>query len=234
MKAIYHSFSQALFILLVIIGLLSSDLVTAQDWFDTDWQYRRQISITNPGGSDLTNYQVKISLDGTSFDFINAESDGSDIRLTDSDKTTLIPFWIENWDAVGELATIWVKVPTIPIAGTSVYIYYGNPSPTIPPPDPIEGPPVGPFTKSLINPIVPAGDPGIGEGLLAENIVYDDASGHYWMLFAIYRGSSSVGLAWSDDPTNPSAWIWHGSVISNANAPQSKSIDKVVTLLDIS
>ena len=154
MKANFYSFSKTLFIIVMMISLLIVDLASAQDWYDTDWQYRRKITIDNPGGTALLNYQVRIDLDNSSFDFTNALSDGSDIVVTDLDKTSNIPFWIETWDAVGEQATIWAKVPNITISGTSVYIYYGNPAPSVAP-NPIEGPPVGPFTKSLSNPIVP-------------------------------------------------------------------------------
>ena len=80
------------------------------------------------------------------------------------------------------------------------------------------GPPTGPFTKDPNNPIIPALDPGNGEGLLAENIVYDDVTGHYWMVFAVYRGGSSIGLAWSDSPSDPTSWNWHGTLF-NGNAP---------------
>ena len=115
-----------------------------------------------------------------------------------------------------------MKVPSIPTPlGTTIYMSYGNPAPVIPPPDPVETPPSGPYTKDPGNPIVPIGDAGNGASLCAENIVYDDATGHYWMVFANYRsGGQSVGLVWSDDPTNTAAWNWYsGSVIPLANAP---------------
>jgi Domain of unknown function (DUF2341)/Secretion system C-terminal sorting domain len=73
----------------------------------------------------LTDYQVRISLDNT-FDYANAASNGSDIRITAADGITEIPFWIEEWNAVGSTATIWVKVPSIPSEGTNIYLYYGS------------------------------------------------------------------------------------------------------------
>jgi biopolymer transport protein ExbB len=110
-----NSFSKQVFIYLTIqiISLFSIMGVTAQDWFDVNWQYRRPVSVQNQGAASLSDFQVKITLDN-SFDFNKTKSDGSDIRLTNEDGITLIPYWIENWDNVGEQAVIWVKIPGIP------------------------------------------------------------------------------------------------------------------------
>lgn len=148
-------------------------------WYDSGWPYRRAVAITNPCGEEVTDYQVQITLD-SSFAFNHALNDGSDLRVTDADGTTIIPYWVEEWDQVGETASIWIKVPTIPTAGTTVYLYYGNPSP--PPltePDPVETPPIGPWSRAAGNPIVPISGPSNGRSLLAENIVYDDDTTHY-------------------------------------------------------
>ena len=168
------------------------------DWYDGDWTYRVPVDILSPCGVEEIDYQVQITLD-SSFDFSHALSDGSDIRVTDSDGITLIPFWIELWDSGTQAASIWIKVPVIPDDGTTVYIYYGNPTPpAIPTPDPVETPPIGPWVKEAGNPIIPAGDPGDdGISLLAENMVYDDVTEHYWLVFADYS-QGGVGLAWSD------------------------------------
>jgi len=88
------------------------------------WQYRREVPIDNTGDA-LTDYQIKVNLDNTNFDFSKAKSDGSDVRITDSDGTTLLNYWIESWDSSGQTATLWAKVPSIP-ASCSIYIYYGN------------------------------------------------------------------------------------------------------------
>ena len=188
------------------------------EWHNTSWPYRRAVTVSNPCGEATTNYQVAVTLD-SAFDFSHALSDGSDLRATDSDGATIIPFWIEAWDATAQTATIWVKIPSLPTDGTTIYLYYGNPSP--PPmtaPDPVESPPTGPWARAPGNPIVPIGDPGNGASLLAENIVYDPETGHYWLVFANYR-NGSVGHVWSDDPGDPAARHWHGTVVNDANAP---------------
>ena len=101
---------------------------TIAAWLE-GWEYRRPIYITEKTGYALTNYQVKIGLNSSNFDFEKANSDGSDIRFTLSDGKTLIPYWIEKWDEDEEEAVIWVKVPELPASSTTtIYMYYGNPT----------------------------------------------------------------------------------------------------------
>jgi len=191
------------------------DACDAAGWYDAEWPYRRSVTLLNSLTETLTNFQVLVTLD-SSFDFSKALADGSDLRVTSSDGITVIPFWIKEWDATGQSASIWVKVPSIPAEGTWIYLYYGNSSPSGP--GLVESPPIGPWNKAAGNPIVPIGDPGSGDSLLAENMVYDEETGHYWLVFANYR-NGSVGLIWSDDPDDPGAWHWHGTVVNSANAP---------------
>jgi len=100
-------------------------------WWNTDWQYKREITIQENSGNNLTDYQVKIVLNSSNFDFSKANSDGSDIRFVDSDDTTPLSYWIEKWDSVNQEAIVWVKVPSIPANSTkTIYMYYGNPSAT--------------------------------------------------------------------------------------------------------
>jgi len=204
-------------LIFILTGLLISQLVSSQGWYDNSWPFRRAITVSNPNGSDQTEFQVLVDLNESNFDFSEALSDGSDVIMTNADGQTLIPFWIESWDQPNALASVWARVPSLPSDGTTIYIYYGNPAPTMPPSDPVELPPTGPFIRDPGNPIVPAGDPGSGSSLLAENIVYDPVTGHYWMVFANYRsGSYGVGLVWSDDPTDPMSWNWHGNIYTHA------------------
>jgi N-acetylneuraminic acid mutarotase len=110
------------FLIIVVVGAFTS--VFAQ-W--EGWNYRGAVTISNASGSELTDFQTKIVLNSsTPFNFVNANNDGSDLRVTDSDEVTEIPFWIEGWNASLQVATIWVKVPSIPTTGTTIYLYYGN------------------------------------------------------------------------------------------------------------
>ncbi len=107
-------------------------------WYynDNKWQnitessiYRRPITIDNTGSSySLTDYQIKVTLTTSNFDYSKAKSDGSDIRFTDSDGVTILDYWIEKWNTSGT-SILWVKVPNIPASSTkTIYMYYGNPT----------------------------------------------------------------------------------------------------------
>jgi len=96
-------------------------------WWDESWVYRKRIDISNPGGSDLTDFQVSFTLDTT--DTSKFKSNCADLRITGVDGN-LLPFWIEeNNPGCGNASTkVWVKLPSIPSSGTYIYAYYGNPS----------------------------------------------------------------------------------------------------------
>jgi len=90
------------------------------------FKYRRKITITEQSGSDLADYQVLIELNSTNFDFSHAQTNGEDIRFTDANGN-LLPYWIEERDAVNKKAKVWVKVPSIPAnSSVEIWMYYGN------------------------------------------------------------------------------------------------------------
>jgi len=90
------------------------------------FKYRRKITITEQSGNNLSDYQVRIDLDATNFDFSHFLNEGNDLRFTDANRN-LLPYWVEKMDIAAEKATIWVKVPTIPAnSSVSIYMYYGN------------------------------------------------------------------------------------------------------------
>jgi len=200
--------------LLVAITLLfSAELATAQGWFNINYLYRTSVIIANPGSTTLTGFQTQISLTSGNFDFTKARSDGADVIVTGSDGVTLIPFWRESWNSAGQQGSVWVKLYTLPGSGSdTVYVYYGNPSGTLPA---VEVPPTGPFTRAADNPI-----PG-SSGLLAENMVFDTTTGHYWLLYS--TTATRVGLMYSDNPTTAASWHVSGGgagiVIDSAFAP---------------
>ena len=111
------------FVLLMIFS--ASTKLASQTWYNASWLYRIPVSVSNPGQSTLTNFQVKIELDLSNFDFAKAKDDGSDIRFTSGNGSELISYWIENW-VQSASATIWVKVPSIPTYGTTIFMYFGN------------------------------------------------------------------------------------------------------------
>jgi uncharacterized repeat protein (TIGR01451 family) len=95
-------------------------------WYDFAWHYRRPVIITNTGGS-LPYYQELVKLDSGNFDFSRAKPDGSDVRLTHSDGTTELRYWVESWDSANQQAFLWVRVPALANGDTTIYLYYNNP-----------------------------------------------------------------------------------------------------------
>ena len=90
------------------------------------FRYRRRVTITELSGNDLTDYQVRIDLDATNFDFSHFLNGGEDLAFTDAEGNPL-PYWVEKMDIAAEEATIWVKVPSIPAnSSVDIYMYYGS------------------------------------------------------------------------------------------------------------
>jgi len=90
------------------------------------FKYRRKITITEQSGNNLSDYQVRIDLDATNFDFSHFLNEGKDLRFTDA-SGNLLPYWVEKMDIAVQEATIWVKVPSIPAnSSVDIYVYYGS------------------------------------------------------------------------------------------------------------
>lgn len=94
------------------------------DWWDTDWNYRKQISISD----SVSDYQMKIEVGyndaASSYDVHcegNCNNNFSDIRFTAADGTTSCSYWIEE-KTDGDDCTIWVNSS----GDSTMYIYYGN------------------------------------------------------------------------------------------------------------
>jgi len=96
-------------------------------WYNPSWIKRKAVTIDNTlNPNDLTGYQVQVNVEYDS-DMI---ADFSDLRFTDSDGQTLIPYWVESY-VPSDSAVVWVKVPAILASSTkTIYMYYGNPSAT--------------------------------------------------------------------------------------------------------
>ncbi len=87
------------------------------------WTYRRAISLSP--ATSVANYQVLVTLTTSIMGnpYANVKADGSDIRFTGADETTLQDYWIESWSNTGT-SKIWVKVKTS--GASTIYMYYGN------------------------------------------------------------------------------------------------------------
>jgi len=79
-----------------------------------------------PAGATETNFPLLVRLSSANFNFSEAQSDGRDIRFTTAAGAAL-SYQIEQWDAVNEVASIWVKVPTITgNARQEIKMYWGK------------------------------------------------------------------------------------------------------------
>ena len=97
-------------------------------WWHCDWNYRFPVGISQPPGAPLTNYQVRLNLNASNVPAqFNWGLQGDDLRVVDQDDQTAIDFYIEQWNAAGQTATVWVRVPTIGAGGRTIYLYFDAP-----------------------------------------------------------------------------------------------------------
>ncbi|MHC4499046.1 MAG: DUF2341 domain-containing protein, partial [Planctomycetota bacterium] len=103
---------------------------TPASWWDSSWDYRREITVDNTGNAQaLADYVVLVEVDTAALiSSGKMNADGSDIRFVDDNDLSAIDFWIES--GVNTANTrIWVEVPNIPASSNdTVYMYYGNAS----------------------------------------------------------------------------------------------------------
>lgn len=102
--------------------------LATNSWYDSAWSYRKKVTFDNLAQAEnLTNFPVLVKLDPTRISYINTQDSGQDIRFSDSNGTTLLPYEIEKWDETGE-SFVWVKVPQIDAFSNTdfIYMYYGN------------------------------------------------------------------------------------------------------------
>ena len=112
-----------LFIILFLIISLS------YAWYSTDWQYRRNIIVSNSANRDFYNTVIRLNITGDLWTDLHAKSNRDDIRIVSEDDTTVYPHWIYNWST--DPTYIYVKIPYLPANSYIVlWMYYGNPNAT--------------------------------------------------------------------------------------------------------
>lgn len=106
----------------------------AQAWWNTDWTYRKAISVdTSPVGANLAaevdDVPVLVRLHTGNFSyFLDMAEDARDLRFISEDDQTPLKFHVEKFDPINEMALIWVKLPKL-LPGSSenrFWMYYGN------------------------------------------------------------------------------------------------------------
>ena len=113
---------------LLLAACLLVPVSTHAAW-SPDWSSQQKISInTQAVEPALSEFPVVVRLHSGNFDFTNAKIDGSDLRFIAADDKSELKYHIEKFDAVNELAVLWVQLPKVDAADKSAHfwLYAGN------------------------------------------------------------------------------------------------------------
>ncbi|BFT95235.1 hypothetical protein MNSC_12430 [Minisyncoccus archaeophilus] len=109
---------------------------TTQNAWISGYQYSKSHTIIGSTSGAVTDYQMKFRIyrttgtDSGDTVYLGSKVDSTykDIYFTANDKITPLSYWIESSDTTS--ATVWVKIPSIPVSPdtATIYLYYGNPS----------------------------------------------------------------------------------------------------------
>lgn len=116
----------------LVLALLALAPSQALAWWQTDWSYRKQVTIdTTPKGANIAEpagrVPVLIRLHTGNFSFGDAQDNGNDIRFIGSDDKTPLSFHVESFDPLLGVAAAWVDVPDFPAGSAKqIWLYYGN------------------------------------------------------------------------------------------------------------
>lgn len=102
------------------------------EW-NAEWTARNKITINAQGLTEVVSQApVVVRLHSGNFDFTTVNIDGSDIRFVAADNKTELKFYVEKFDAVNELAVIWVQLPKFDATekDAHIWLYHGNESAT--------------------------------------------------------------------------------------------------------
>ena len=116
---------------ITIVALFLALPLSAHAWWDKDWTGRKKITLDTKAAAittDTAQVPVLVRLSSANFDFLAGKEYGSDLRFLAEDDKTALPFQIERFDNVNNLAFIWVQVPKLQAANTTqhIWMYYGN------------------------------------------------------------------------------------------------------------
>jgi len=111
----------------VLILLMISTLAHAE--WNAEWTASNKISINAQALAEAASQApVVVRLHSGNFDFTTVNIDGSDIRFIAADDKTELKYHIEKFDAVNELAVIWVQLPAVKADDKDAHfwLYSGN------------------------------------------------------------------------------------------------------------
>lgn len=113
------------------LALLSA---STHAWWNEEWGFRKQLDIdTSASGigvsQPIVGAPVLVRLHAGNFQYFgDMQPSGADLRFIAADDVTPLPFHVERFDPVGQVALIWVQVPNLlpGMAAQTLYMYYGN------------------------------------------------------------------------------------------------------------
>src|SRR3989344_1560067 len=107
---------------------LNINFVDQLSWWNPNWPYRFKLNLNNLDQNVAFNNQaVLIKLDSSKINYSAMKSDGTDLRILNTDDLTELSYEIEKWNPVGE-SYVWVRIPLISASSQSdfIYLYFGN------------------------------------------------------------------------------------------------------------
>jgi hypothetical protein len=114
-------------ILLVFTMSLFSTQIYAinENWWDNTFEYRKNISITNPNASPLSDFVIYLNISKETA----MQADYDDLRFTSgtctgSSNSVFYDYEIEYSDVTK--AVVWIKVPSFVSGTNNLCMYYGN------------------------------------------------------------------------------------------------------------
>jgi len=127
-KGLFRLISLALLLTLVLAVLVPGAARANPGWYDTNWQYRKKITINSANiSADLTDFPVLISLASDTDLASDALNNGDDILFTAADEVTQLSHEIESFNGISGKLVAWVKIPSLSSSvDTDIYMYYGN------------------------------------------------------------------------------------------------------------
>jgi len=128
--------ARLLLILAVLLGFGAPALAAESGWNPAfkDWTFRKAITVdTSPSGINISGAVgrtvVLVRLHSGNFTFADAMPNGADLRISDADNKTPLPFHIDRYDAQNGIATLWVSVPNVNGGEKrQIWLYFGNKS----------------------------------------------------------------------------------------------------------
>lgn len=119
-------------LLVAVLALCVSSNALA--WWNEQWTQRKQIGLdTTASGANtaevLAEVPVLVRLHSGNFpQFLSLADKGADFRFVSGDDLTALKYHVERFDAIAEMAFVWVKVPVVAPGANkdSIYLYFGN------------------------------------------------------------------------------------------------------------